>query len=213
MTNSRYYNNRRISMLDFVPANSKAFLEIGCGTGVFGAEIIYLRNDAIVWGVEPNTEAAFQAKRRLNNVIIDIFHDELPLPQKYFDCIIFNDVLEHMSNPWNALNFSRSLLKTDESLIIGSIPNFRYWGNMKEIILQRDFMYKDSGILDRTHLRFFTKKSIFRFFSECEYDLLQIEGINEEVDWKYKFINLLSCNNFDDMRYLQFAFVAKPKIK
>jgi ubiquinone/menaquinone biosynthesis C-methylase UbiE len=147
-------------------------------------------------------------------VLNDFFHEELPLPKNYFDCIIFNDVLEHMTDPWAALEFSKSLLKCQSDIyIIGSIPNFRFWGNIKEIILQKDFNYKSSGILDKLHFRFFTFKSIKRMFEECGYEIEIVKGINEEVNWKFKLLNFLLFNSINDMRFLQFAFVAKPTIR
>ena len=209
MNASMYYQSLRPEMLDFIPRDAGRILEVGCGEGRFGKQLID-RQSAEVWGVEPNAEAAKVAATRLSNTENGFFREGISAPKKYFDCIIFNDVLEHMEDPWQALRIAKLFLRDGNATVVASIPNFRHWDNLMEVVIGKDFRYKQAGILDKTHLRFFTEKSIRDFFREAGYEITGMAGINPTASRKFKLINLLSCNAIRDMRYLQFGVVAKP---
>lgn len=210
MDQPEYYKNVRQEMLDFVPRDAVRILEVGCGEGVFGQQLMQ-RQDAEVWGIEPNPAAAKIAATRLFKAENGFFGETAAAPRNYFDCIVFNDVLEHMENPWQAMDLARSFLRDDKSVVVASIPNFRFWPNMLDLIFQKDFRYADSGILDRTHLRFFTRKSIGDFFSQSGYEITAISGINPTLSRKFGIANLLLLNSISDMQYLQYGVVARPK--
>jgi 2-polyprenyl-3-methyl-5-hydroxy-6-metoxy-1,4-benzoquinol methylase len=118
------------------------------------------------------------AKTKLDKVLIGLYNEvENQIPDDYFDLIIANDVIEHIEQP---LNFLQSIKKkmTGNAKIILSIPNIRYYENLKELLIKKDFEYKDCGILDITHLRFFTEKSIIRLLSESGLEIEKMLGIN-----------------------------------
>ena len=210
MNEISYFGNYRVEMLDFVPQHCKKILEIGCGEGFFGLQLAK-RQEAEVWGVEPNQDAAKKASTRLFNVQNVIYNYKIQLPHKYFVCIVFNDVLEHMYDPWEALEISKKFLVNKESVVVASIPNFRYWENIRDILIEKEFRYTYSGILDKTHLRFFTKKSIIDLFSTSSYEVSILCGINPSKSRKIKYLNRLLLNKFEDMQFLQFAVVAHQK--
>ena len=98
-----------------------------------------------------------------------------------------------------------------EGKIIASIPNIRHIEVLRELLFQKDWHYKDSGILDRTHLRFFTKKSIIRMFEDCGYKIDQITGINGVSPFCLtSLINKVLLNSLDDIKYKQFLVIASP---
>jgi SAM-dependent methyltransferase len=202
-----YYRNPRPEMLEFVPSAAKTLLDVGCGGGAFGAAI--KRRGAEVWGIEP-THAATQAAERLDRVIqrpIEQVADVVPA--NYFDCIVFNDVLEHLVDPWTVLRVASTWLAAD-GVVVASIPNIRHLQELRALVLSRQWRYTDEGILDFTHLRFFTIRSIPEFFSSCGYDTLRIQGINSgHVGWKFHLLNVLTAYAFDDTRYMQFACIAR----
>lgn len=202
-----YYSNIRPEMLEFVPMNGRKILEVGCGEGIFG-ETLIRRQNAEVWGVESNPVATDIAIKRLSRVINGEFGEMSMLPKSYFDCIIFNDVLEHMYDPWNALAFARTLLNSPEAVIVASIPNFRYWHNLVEIVIQKEWTYKDEGTLDRTHVRFFTCESIKSLFNQAGLKIRTIRGINPTESRKLRLLDFLLRGAVSDMRFLQFAVVA-----
>ena len=155
-----YYENQRAEMLEFIPENTSSLLEIGCGSGSFGSLVKMSRPECNVWGIEPNHTAAEVAAEKLDKVICGSFNANVPeLNGETFDCIVFNDVLEHLANPMNALIDCKPYLSRKGSLV-ASIPNILHFYQIAEILLQQDWKYQDGGILDNTHLRFFTKKSI-----------------------------------------------------
>jgi len=91
-----------------------------------------------------------------------------------------------------------------------SIPNVRHFRNLYDLVVNGDWEYKDSGVMDRTHLRFFTKKSINSMFIKHGYNVLTLEGINETPNTAVKILSALSFGFFEDTRYLQYACVAQP---
>jgi 2-polyprenyl-3-methyl-5-hydroxy-6-metoxy-1,4-benzoquinol methylase len=91
--------------------------------------------------------------------VANLDKDELDLPEEAFDCIVCNDVLEHLITPWQVLGKLAILLKPGGHFV-ASIPNVQYWGVLKDLVFEGDWRYADEGVLDVTHLRFFTRRSI-----------------------------------------------------
>jgi len=199
-------------MLDFVPETCLKILEVGCGDGSF---LVQLKDRAgtEVWGVEIHEESALIASKKLDRVICDNFLqilDSNTLPVKYFDCIIFNDVLEHFPD-YTVILSKIKIYLAPNAFVVTSLPNFRYVGNLWEIIIAKDFHYKSSGVLDYTHYRFFTMKSINRMFSDMGYSIVRSSGINPTKSIKVKLLNLFTLNFFSDIPYLQIATIAQIK--
>jgi 2-polyprenyl-3-methyl-5-hydroxy-6-metoxy-1,4-benzoquinol methylase len=204
----------RPEMSRFVPETAKRILDVGCSVGNFG-EFLKSERSIEVWGVEVDEQAAEVAAKKLDNVICGGFGDNLNLPVEHFDCIIFNDVLEHMVDPQVALVYAKQLLR-DGGKIVASIPNVRYFDNLWSLLIHKNWEYVDSGILDKTHLRFFTVNSIPYLFRNSGYNIDLIEGINPLEDHnpyharKFRLLNKLLLKKIEDTRWLQFAVVASP---
>jgi 2-polyprenyl-3-methyl-5-hydroxy-6-metoxy-1,4-benzoquinol methylase len=206
---SPYADARRSEMLAFIPDGVKRVLDVGCHLGAFG-RAIKDKNGAEVWGVEPDLRTSNIAARWLDRVLIGLFCEELDLPNAYFDVISFNDVLEHMPDPWTALKLAKTKLAKDGCIVV-SIPNFRHIENLLHILKERDFEYAPHGIRDKTHLRFFTRKSSFTLFENSGLKIVHIQGINENW-WSPSLLRRLAFrlfkNYFEDTKYTQFAIVA-----
>lgn len=206
-----YFSLARAEMLKYIPENARTILDVGCGEGLFGRGIKQKRN-AEVWGVELDTIAAEKARDNIDKVINgDVFLIFDSLPDHYFDCIVFNDVLEHLIDPYSLLLKMKSKL-SKEGVIVCSIPNLRYFYKFRDFLLSKDWKYEEEGIFDRTHLRFFTFKSIINMFNSLDYEILKIEGLNEIQSWKFKLLELFSMGYLLDMRYTQYACIVKPKM-
>jgi len=203
-----YYQNPRPEMLRFVPQGVKSILDVGCGEGFFGAS---LKQQGVreVWGIEATPKVAENARTRLDRVLVGRVEDHLPtIPEKYFDCVIFNDVLEHLVDPWTVLSSAQRILAAD-GIVIASIPNIRHFPTLKDLIVGKEWRYQQWGVLDRTHLRFFTENSIRRLFADCGYVLASMTGIEAgPLTWKFRLLNRVAFKAFDDCRYIQFACVA-----
>ena len=213
----QYFQLTRQEMMDFIPKTCKTMLDVGCGSGGFGQTLKRSRTIEI-WGVEPVAAAAALAATRLDHVIESPFVSELPFPPRSFDCIVFNDVLEHLIDPAATLKLANKFL-SPTGCIVASIPNVRHFPTMWALFFRKEWIYRDCGILDSTHLRFFTRKSIEPLFKSAGFYVERIEGINSYISskprtaprWRYfVFLNCLTFGFFGDMRYLQYAVVARP---
>jgi 2-polyprenyl-3-methyl-5-hydroxy-6-metoxy-1,4-benzoquinol methylase len=205
---SIYYTSSRPEIASFVPVNTKTILDIGCGMGFF-LKLVKEQIGAETWGVERMTGIAEKAKGQADYVIPGKIEEALDLiPERYFDCITFNDVLEHLPEPQEILRSIKPKL-SGNGIIIASIPNVRYFYNLVELIVKKDWEYKDSGILDATHLRFFTQKSIRRMFENSGFFIINIQGINKIKYWKFRFLNFVTLGLLNDTKYLQYVCIAK----
>ncbi|MBS3738661.1 MAG: class I SAM-dependent methyltransferase [Psychroflexus sp.] len=201
-----YYVNERAEMLDFFPKEAKMVLDVGCGQGTFAQQIKEMYKTE-TWGIEYMSSHAMEADKILDKVFSGACEDFLEdLPDNYFDVIYFNDVLEHLVDPYNVLKKIKSKLTTT-GIIISSIPNIRYHNSMRMFLFDKDWKYEDSGVMDHTHMRFFTKKSIKRMFKETGYKILENKGINKSKSIKPYLMNLFLLFSASDIFYPQFATV------
>jgi len=205
-----YYNHTRHELVKFIPKNIKKVLDVGCASGNFGAMLKDLFR-CEVWGIEPHKNSAEIAQHQLDHVINDVFDkNTLDLSNQKFDCIFFNDVLEHLAQPENALDLALTLL-AEEGHVVASIPNIRFYPAMLSLIRYKDFKYLEAGVMDKTHLRFFTRKSMIRLFEENGFFVETVEGINRHYFKYFELLNLMTFNWLSDMRYPQYVIVAKKK--
>jgi 2-polyprenyl-3-methyl-5-hydroxy-6-metoxy-1,4-benzoquinol methylase len=201
-----YYRNDRPEMVPFIPNSVKTTLEVGCGEGRFSA-LLRARLGCTVWGIELNAAAAEKAASVMDRTLVGdarVLIDSLP--NRFFDCAIINDVLEHLDDPWSFLRRLKPKL-TARGVVVASIPNVRHISNLKTLLLNRDWRYTESGILDRTHLRFFTRLSIRRLFEECGLAVETLKGINRRAGWKLRMLSWLTAGFLSDTEFLQFACV------
>lgn len=199
-------------MQRFVPARARRLLDVGCHTGAFGHALKQVR-DIEVWGMEPATDAAALAATRLDRVLVEPMAADCTLPAAHFDAIVFNDVLEHMEAPWQTLELAQRWL-TPDGVVIISLPNLLHVENVEHMLFERDFRYEGRGVRDRTHLRFFTRKSALRMIEDCGYRIDTVEGINESW-WSPSPLRRLAFRLFDrwlaEFKPQQFAFVARAR--
>lgn len=206
-----YHGHPRREMLVFVPGEARRVLDIGCGAGAFGAGLKADRGDGCeVWGVEMDPEAAARAGRVLDRVVTgDARRVPADLAGEAFDCLVLNDVLEHLAEPGELLRDLRPLLAPG-GRIVASLPNVRYFFNVVDLALHGRWEYTDEGILDRTHLRFFTRSGMHELFTAAGYAVESQTGINPTGSRAFRLLDLLTLRRFADMGYLQFACVARP---
>lgn len=203
-----YYVNSRPEMLAYVPANARRVLEVGCGSADFAA-LLKSRRSLHVTAIEAQPQAAEVARGRVDRLLAESIEQALEtLRGERFDCIVANDVLEHLIDPWAVLRGLRALLAPGGAFV-ASIPNARYLPVFKAYVLRGLWQYADEGVLDRTHLRFFTRRSLDELFRATGWVLDRAEGINPiQVSWKFEWLNRLSRGALTDTRWLQFACVA-----
>lgn len=215
MPENIYFDGQRPELLAFLPADVTTVLEIGCADGGFWASLPH--TVAEIWAVEPHLPSAQKAESRAaigqGKVLFGTFEDAEPeLPNNYFDLIICNDVIEHMPDHDKFLASLKSKLSRNGHLV-GSVPNIRYFRTFKKLLLNGEWDYEDEGILDRTHLRFFTKNSLIKTFIRHDFEIEKLHGINFTKRFKFFLLamNIITFWNAADMRYMQFGFRVKVK--
>ncbi|MFA5142847.1 MAG: class I SAM-dependent methyltransferase [Candidatus Omnitrophota bacterium] len=170
-----YYAHVRKDLAGLVPEGVSRVLDVGCGIGSFGAFLKSRRERPIeVVGIELDADAARQAEKNLDNVIVgDAGTIELPFDKGYFDCIIYGDILEHLADPWAVLAGHKEFLRPG-GWIVASIPNIAHY-KTRRMLRRGEWNYEDAGILDRSHLRFFTIKSIKQMFKDAGFKIIAID--------------------------------------
>ncbi len=205
-----YYESNREDMLKYIPQGTKTSLEFGCGFGGF-SKLIKDRFGAEAWAVEIDEQSAKAASEKLDNVINSDAHEAIDrLPNSFFDCIIFFDVLEHLVNPYSLLTSVKEKL-TENGVVVMSIPNIRFYRVFIDFVLHGNWDYQDEGILDKTHLRFFTRKSLLKMFDKLDFEILTFEGVHPTHSRNLKILNFLTLNSFADTKYLHYVAVVRPK--
>lgn len=194
-------------------------LDIGCADGSLGQ---YLKEfDCHVTGVDISDDMINVANKYCDeSYVIDLDNSDISDTLKNkFDVIVCADVLEHLKDPGRALLQIKSLLK-DDGFIIASIPNIAH-GSVRLSLLQGKFDYQDLGILDNTHLRFFTRKSVISLFENVGYSA-QIIDVTEYPIFRGELVPLVKRKYFSeelieqvkassDSEVLQFIVKAVPE--
>lgn len=206
-----YYDGTRSEIADFIPEKYLKVLEIGCGERGFRKN---LSRNCEYWGIEPYVLSANIAKQKLDKVLVGTFEQMLlELPDNYFDLVVCNDVIEHMPDHHQFYKNIKSKC-IQNAYMIGSLPNVRYIVNLYHLLVKKEWCYEEEGILDRTHLRFFTLKSIEADFIDASFHIEVLKGINK-ISSKNILqglkIKLAQFFLGEDILYLQFAFRVKIK--
>jgi len=216
-----YFHFPRPDVLNLVPRSAKRVLDIGCAAGLLGASI-KSRQAAQVFGIDSNPTAAQLAATRLDGVhCIDVETAAWPFPERHFDCVILADVIEHLRDPESLLTSVRRSL-TDDGVIVASIPNVRHH-SVLAALLDGHWTYEAAGLLDHTHVRFFTRREIEKFlyragFSvEAEYSKL---GPHDEGQCRPEMgqvrlgsltISNLPPQEVEELFTYQYLIVARPQ--
>ncbi|GGC11168.1 class I SAM-dependent methyltransferase [Cellulomonas carbonis] len=151
-------NNSHVQLLDLVGGN-KTVLDVGCATGYLGAELV--ARGCVVDGVEYDADAAATAAKALRHVVVgDLTTLDLDaeLEGRRYDVIVCGDILEHLADPAPVLRRLVGLLAPGGSVVI-SMPNVSH-GSVRLALLQGRWEYQELGLLDRTHIRFFTRRTL-----------------------------------------------------
>lgn len=151
-----------VDLLDRIPLDARVVLDVGCGTGALGAAYRARNPRCRLLGIECDREAAQIAARRLDAVAnVDVERNPLPFSLTAgVDCIIYGDVLEHLKDPFALLTRHAEALSPHGTMLI-CVPNVEHW-SFAAHLLRGDWDYEESGLLDRTHLRWFSLESLRR---------------------------------------------------
>lgn len=194
-----------------------SILEVGCASGYLGASLVARGHR--VTGVEPDPASAHAAARVLTDVWNGGLHDYLAThPQARFDVLLFGDVLEHMVDPADALRHALPHLREGGRIVV-SLPNVAH-GSVRAMLLEGRFDYEERGILDRTHLRFFTREGIAKLCADTGLAIERLFAVGVpigDVDREYhmrlrrEYVTAIELLDADESRHaFQYVLRAAP---
>ena len=159
-------------LLRMIPPISKRVIEIGCSSGALARELKKNSPSVYYVGVEIESSYAQLAQRYCDETLvlnIEEANEEFWTAQVDKDCWVFGDILEHLVNPWLVLGRIYKSLPVG-GVVVACIPNAQHWSVQARLSIG-DFRYEDEGILDRTHLRWFTRQTIVEMFHGAGFEI------------------------------------------
>lgn len=203
-----YFSHIRSEIHPLLPKSFKRVLEVGCGAG---ETLVWLKSmqSSCEWigGVELSNNLSEQLSRRLDwSKVGNVEEMELDIEESSLDLILCLDVLEHLVDPWALVYKLTKLLKQGGSMI-SSIPNVRNFRVMAPLFFKGEWSYQEEGILDKTHLRFFTKKTAIELMESSGMILEEIKTTGLEKGRKENLLNSLSLGFFKE--YLIYQYIIK----
>ncbi len=201
-----YFAHARKEILPMLPPNAGRVLELGCGAGATLGWLREIHKASYTVGIEISEAAADVAKLHADEIHwTDFEHDDIDLQGQKFNVILCLDVLEHMVDPWSVVDrLVTKYLEVGGTLIV-SLPNVRHYSVVLPLLFGGRWDYAKEGLLDRTHLRFFTRESAIKLIeiSDMRLEMIATTGLERGrkaryVDW----MTLALLRRFFEYQYL-----------
>lgn len=207
--NMEYFSQVRREIFPFLPEKIARVLEVGCGTGDTLGFIKQSGRCEWAGGIELVSSAAAIARDKVDLLIEgNIEAIELPFEEGSLDVILCLDILEHLVDPWRVVQKLDKLLKPG-GLLIASIPNVRHCRLVVPLLFLGKWQYRDSGILDKTHLRFFVRESAIALMESSGLKAEQVRTTGLDRGSKGWIANLLTLGLFKSFFERQFLICAR----
>lgn len=207
---SHYFKGARADFVALLPGNATArILEIGCGYGGTGALALANGKCGAYIGIEIADTAAAEASKYLTHVLVgNVETMDLPFEPASFDAVVISEVLEHLTDPWTVLTKIAPLLR-DNALIMASSPNISHYKVIRSL-LRGEWTLTELGVMDRTHLRWFTPSSYKAMFEQCGFTITQVQPVSPETA-KIRWANRLTGNRFRHLFMRQIMVVGHKR--
>lgn len=167
-------------LLHLIPKTSMRLIEVGCSSGALAREFKKTNPTCNYLGVDVVPEYAELARRYCDDVLtldLDFADDHFFANNAIRDCWIFGDTLEHFRDPWAVLERIRTVIP-ESGCVVACIPNAQHW-SVQARLCTGEFRYEDAGLLDRTHLRWFTRQTMIEMFQESGFTI--VAGLRREL--------------------------------
>ena len=202
-----YFSHTRSDLVEALGRHRpSSVVDVGCADGSTGLLLKQRFPGCHVAGVEPSGEAAETAAARLDEFYRSPV-EQLPFERLAgrFDTMLLGDVLEHLVDPWATLGRLRQLLAPG-GVVVATMPNVRNWRVVRDLALRGRWEYADAGIMDRTHLRFFTREGILGLFTQAG---LRVEHVEAVVPRRAAVVDRLTARLLTDLLAQKFLLRAR----
>jgi 2-polyprenyl-3-methyl-5-hydroxy-6-metoxy-1,4-benzoquinol methylase len=179
-------------VLDKIPLSARTILDVGCAQGAMGAAYLRRNPNARYLGIDIDPVAIAQAKGRMAETVCgDVEHNPVPFEvPEGIDCLVYGDVLEHLRDPWALLKEHARFLNEGGTVLV-CMPNIEHWSFAMRL-LNGSFDYEDEGVLDRTHLRWFTPRTMGAALANAGLILSDVAPRPVNLENAQKFVSLLA---------------------
>ncbi|HZS55737.1 MAG TPA: class I SAM-dependent methyltransferase [Bryobacteraceae bacterium] len=201
-----YFEFDRQDVLPYLPLTADRICEIGCGTGKTLAGIKRKYQASLAIGFDIHEQSIATARTRLDRAeVIDIEAIDLPEYVHDVDVFLCLDVLEHLRDPWSVIKALHARLRRG-GCIVASIPNVRHYSVSFGLLFAGQWDLKDAGLLDRTHLRFFVRKTAIELMSSSGLTVDAV-GVNYRRR-RDRVMTMITAGVFQDVFALQYVIRA-----
>lgn len=174
MKQTPLHDQHNPDLLRLIPSDAARLIEIGCSSGALAREFRKINPKCHYVGLDIDASYVDVARANCNEVIVADFES---VGTEFFerfrdrDCWIFGDSLEHFRDPWSVLANVRRVA-APHACVVACIPNAQHWSMFARVAVG-DLRYQDSGLMDRTHLRWFSRQTIIELFDRCGFRLVE----------------------------------------
>jgi len=211
------YEGVNEQVFSLIPMSANRILDVGCGTGDLG-ERLRKQRDCFIAGITYSEQEAEIASRRLSQVICTNLNQYGFEDLGKFDCVILSHVLEHLYRPEEVLARLKNVLEP-ASVIIVALPNVLWWRQRLEFLAGK-WRYRDCGLLDRTHYRFYDRTSSRQLLEQAGYEVLRsarwgnflnIEKIRKVIGPVAPAVDNVLTNLAPGLFSFQFVYLARMR--
>ena len=211
---NRYFATARHDVLAHISGAPARVLEIGCGAGSTMAELRKRGQVTQAVGVELDPASAETARAQFDTIYVSAVETapfEQAIAPGTLDLVLCLDVLEHLVDPWTVVKRVTPLLAPGGRLYI-SLPNVRNWKFLARLFFRGDFRYRDSGILDRTHLRFFTRETAMDLARSGGLEIVDAVDARAYKPWEVRrLLNLITLGLTAEWIAKQWIVIAEKR--
>lgn len=205
-----YFANTRSDFIELLQTGDDAsVLELGCGAGGTGRGVLAAGKAGRYVGIELDPKAAQVAAQALSEVLVgDVQEVNLDHLHGRFDALVISEVIEHLPDPWTTLARLSTCVKPGGQ-VLASSPNIAHWEVILNLIKGR-FQYREAGVMDQTHLRWFTPESYVALFEGAGFQIETVKSMRQN-GWKAKMFDGLTGGRLKHLFMAQIVVIGRKR--